>query len=199
MMSCVNPSAKYHEPNRRSDLEAAERRSPVSQGCRRSCSKNTPQQSRAKRDSKDQRGNHSGPQTSRRSRKRGILRPRVGRRPLDGHQLVFSSRRWRGCGPGLNIRFNFEHIGFKSVAPARNSPDQMCAVLSKALSQFANALHQHIVGYCEVWPDCGKPFLFRNKTAAILEQRHRRTAKVFGRSAISFRSRNRQPRSRSRT
>ena len=46
----------------------------------------------------------------------------------------------------------------------------MCAVLSKALSQFANALHQHIVGYCEVWPDCGKQLLFRNKTAAILDE-----------------------------
>jgi hypothetical protein len=69
---------------------------------------------------------------------------------------------YRGIGRGLVTRRNGRHLGLKSIAAPGDRFDQPRAVASKRSSQFADALHQRIVGGSKIRPNRRKQLVFRD-------------------------------------
>ncbi len=76
----------------------------------------------------------------------------------------------RAIGHGRINRRNDRHGRFKSIAAARNRPDQARPVVSERPPQLADALHQRIVRDGEIRPDCGKQLVLRDETAGIFDK-----------------------------
>ena len=63
------------------------------------------------------------------------------------------------------------HRGIQAIAASRNGPDQTLAVARiQRPPQFADALHQRVVGDREIRPDRCEKLVLRDQTAAILNE-----------------------------
>jgi hypothetical protein len=63
-----------------------------------------------------------------------------------------------------------EHGCFETIAAARYGPNEARPVLAERSPQFADALHQHVVGDGETGPDRRKKLLFRDQSSRIFDQ-----------------------------
>ena len=63
-----------------------------------------------------------------------------------------------------------EYLSVQQVTPAGHRLDQKMIVVTKCAAQLPNALHQRIVGYNDVAPDCPLEFFLPDKSPGVLHQ-----------------------------